>query len=110
MKPILIALKLPAFSASVPAQEASPFSQRGYYITFMQMPTYNLADRKRIVRNIHDDGCNMLLLWVAGVYRSQKFPITWVSLRGGTGNRGLTARRSYVGLHVGCSIGGRRRT
>jgi hypothetical protein len=43
----------------------------------MRMPTYDLADWKRIVNGIHDDGGNTLLLWVAGAFRSQKFPITW---------------------------------
>ena len=59
------------------ARDASPFAQRGYYITFMRMPTYDLADWKRIVDGIHDDGGNTLLLWVAGAFRSKKFPITW---------------------------------
>jgi hypothetical protein len=55
----------------------SPFAQRGYYITFMRMPTYDLADWRRIVDGIHDDGGNTLLLWVAGAFRSEKYPITW---------------------------------
>ena len=54
-----------------------PFAQRGYYITFMRMPTYDLADWRRIIDGIHDDGGNTLLLWVAGAFRSRKFPITW---------------------------------
>src|SRR5262249_43291172 len=54
-----------------------PFAQRGYYITFMRMPTYDLADWKSIIDGIHDDGGNTLLLWVAGAFRSRKFPITW---------------------------------
>ena len=54
-----------------------PFAQRGYYITFMRMPTYDLADWKRIVDGIHDDGGNTLLLWVGGAFRSKKYPITW---------------------------------
>ena len=54
-----------------------PFAQRGYYITFMRMPTYDLADWRRIVDGIRDDGGNTLLLWVAGAFRSRKFPITW---------------------------------
>jgi hypothetical protein len=59
------------------AQATSPFSQRGYYITFMRMPTYDLADWKRIVDGIKDDGGNTLLLWVAGAFRSKNFPMTW---------------------------------
>src|SRR5689334_4328888 len=54
-----------------------PFAQRGYYITFMRMPTYDLADWKRIVDGIKDDGGNTLLLWVGGAFRSRKYPITW---------------------------------
>jgi hypothetical protein len=77
MKPILAALILLALPASFSSQNASPFAQRGYYITFMRMPTYDLTDWKRIVDDIHDDGGNMLLLWVAGAFRSQKFPVTW---------------------------------
>jgi hypothetical protein len=55
----------------------SAFAERGYYITFMRMPTYDLAGWKRIVDDIHDDGGNLLLLWTAGAFRSSKFPITW---------------------------------
>ena len=58
-------------------RDNSPFAQRGYYITFMRMPTYDLADWRRIIDGIHDDGGNTLLLWVAGAFRSRKFPITW---------------------------------
>ncbi len=69
-------LTLPA-----PAEDDRPvaglFAQRGYYITFMRMPTYDLADWRRIIDGIHDDGGNTLLLWVAGAFRSRKFPITW---------------------------------
>jgi hypothetical protein len=54
-----------------------PFTQRGYYITFMRMPTYDLADWKQVVNGIHDDGGNTLLLWVAGAFRSKRFPATW---------------------------------
>jgi hypothetical protein len=53
------------------------FAQRGYYITFMRMPTYDLADWEKIVDGIHDDGGNTLLLWMAGAFRSEKYPITW---------------------------------
>ena len=41
------------------------------------MPTYDLDDWKRIVDGIHDDGGNLLLLWMGGAFRSQKFPVTW---------------------------------
>ena len=77
MSPMLPTLLLLASSVSAPARDASPFAQRGYYITFMRMPTYDLADWRLIVDGIHDDGGNTLLLWVGGAFRSNKFPITW---------------------------------
>jgi hypothetical protein len=64
----------------LPADEGKPdgpFAQRGYYITFMRMPTYDLDDWKVIIDGIHADGGNTLLLWVAGAFRSEKYPITW---------------------------------
>jgi hypothetical protein len=64
-------------SCPASARDASPFTQWGYYITFMRMPTYDLSDWKRIVDGINEDGGNTLLLWVAGAFRSKKFPITW---------------------------------
>src|SRR5438445_3220255 len=73
---ILAALALLALPSDDLKAEG-PFAQRGYYITFMRMPTYDLADWKKIVDSIHDDGGNTLLLWVGGAFFSQKFPITW---------------------------------
>src|SRR4051812_31674273 len=78
----MLALLTATILALAPAAEDdrrddSPFTRRGYYITFMRMPTYDLADWRRIVDGIHDDGGNTLLLWVAGAFRSRKFPITW---------------------------------
>ena len=56
-------LAVAAFAAepSTETTPQSPFKERGYYITFMRMPTYDLADWKRIVDGIHDDGGNLLL-------------------------------------------------
>src|SRR4051794_17561709 len=54
-----------------------PFSERGYYITFMRMPTYDLADWRRVVDGIRDDGGNLLLLWMGGAFRSEQYPVTW---------------------------------
>ncbi|WP_406699518.1 hypothetical protein V5E97_11700 [Singulisphaera sp. Ch08] len=79
MFPMLVAVTL--LTLPTPAEDErrddGPFAQRGYYITFMRMPTYDLADWKRIVDGIHDDGGNTLLLWVAGAFRSEKYPVTW---------------------------------
>jgi len=65
--------------ARLPAPEKppSPFAQRGYYITFMRMPTYGLAQWKDILDCCQADGANLLLLWMGGAFRSRKFPITW---------------------------------
>jgi hypothetical protein len=77
MNSILATLILLSPPASCNFPNASPFTQRGYYITFMRMPTYDLADWKRIVNGIHEDGGNTLLLWIGGAFRSKKYPITW---------------------------------
>src|SRR5207248_4302522 len=76
MNSILTALALMALPADG-VKTDGPFAQRGYYITLMRMPTYDLADWRRIVDDIHDDGGNTLLLWVAGAFRSERYPITW---------------------------------
>lgn len=73
----LACLVLAATAAEPSAGSQAPFQERGYYITFMRMPTYDLAAWKRIVDGIHDDSGNLLLLWMGGAFRSQKFPITW---------------------------------
>lgn len=73
----LVWLMLAACGAEPSAGHQSPFQERGYYITFMRMPTYDLAAWKQIVDGIHDDGGNLLLLWIGGAFRSQKFPVTW---------------------------------
>lgn len=76
MSLILSALVVVGLSAG-DASGDGPFAQRGYYMTFMRMPTYDLADWTRIVDGIHDDGGNTLVLWVGGGFRSRKYPITW---------------------------------
>ena len=71
----LLSLHSPALRAADPP--SSPFAQRGYYITFMRMPTYGLAQWKQILDAIHADGGNLLLLWMGGAFRSKQFPVTW---------------------------------
>jgi hypothetical protein len=74
----ILNLGLPIFGASsAGAKVASPFTQRGYYITFMRMPTYGRAQWRRILDCIREDGGNLLILWMGGGFRSRKFPITW---------------------------------
>ena len=50
---------------------------RGYYFTFMRMPTYGLPEWKQIIQAVGEDGGNMILLWLGGGFHSRKFPITW---------------------------------
>jgi hypothetical protein len=78
MKSIVSALFLLALLPQwAVASELSPFSVRGYYLTFMRMPTYGLSAWKTIVDDVRSDGGNMLVLWTAGAFRSEKFPVTW---------------------------------
>lgn len=54
-----------------------PFQNCGYYLCFMRMPTFGLAAWKEILDAIALDGANTIILWMAGAFRSKKFPITW---------------------------------
>ncbi|MDG3007887.1 hypothetical protein [Paludisphaera mucosa] len=76
IRPLLAALMTLTAAAPLGASEKT-FARRGYYITFMRMPTYDLKDWRRIVDAVRDDGGDTLLLWVAGGFRSKKYPITW---------------------------------
>ncbi len=53
------------------------FAVRGYYTTFMRMPTFGLPEWKQMIDCMKDDGANFLILWTAGAFRSKQFPITW---------------------------------
>src|SRR5687767_5839776 len=68
----------PLAAAPAPAtMPAASFAQRGYYVTFMRMPTYGLPQWKQALDAFAADGANALLLWMAGGFRSKKFPVTW---------------------------------
>ena len=54
-----------------------PFTGRGYYVTLMRMPVMGLDEWKQAVDCFAEDDINTLILWTAGGFRSQKFPITW---------------------------------
>ncbi|MGI8604825.1 MAG: hypothetical protein ACR2OZ_17790 [Verrucomicrobiales bacterium] len=71
--PVLLALLL--IENSAPAEPA--LSIRGYYTTFMRMPTFGLTEWQRMINAMHEDGTNCLILWTAGAFRSKKFPVTW---------------------------------
>src|SRR5436190_12352174 len=74
----LLALVVLALFPWKPASAVeTPISIRGYYVTFMRMPTFGLPQWKQMIDCMADDGANTLLLWTAGGFRSKKFPITW---------------------------------
>jgi hypothetical protein len=67
---------------SGPQGQATPsmkevFSPRGYYLILPRMPTFGLSEWRSILNHMREDQCNFLILWVAGGFRSRKFPITW---------------------------------
>lgn len=63
--------------APAAAEASRGFEHRGYYITFMRMPTFGLAAWKLAIDCFAADGINLLILWMAGGFRSKKFPQTW---------------------------------
>jgi hypothetical protein len=58
-------------------ESAEPIQLRGYYFTFCRMPTLGYPEWTSIVDDMAADGANVFILWVAGGFRSHKFPITW---------------------------------
>jgi hypothetical protein len=59
------------------AEPKEAFQQRGYYITFMRMPTFGISAWKAAVDCFATDGINLLILWMGGGFASKKFPVTW---------------------------------
>lgn len=82
---------------TIPSRAASTevFAQRGYYITFMRMPTFGLNEWKRAMHGFREDGVNLLLFWMAGSFRSKSFPITWKY-----NEEHLNVRRDFVRLLI----------
>jgi hypothetical protein len=70
-------LLLAAMTAKATATTNEPFAIRGYYTTFMRMPTFGLPEWKQMIDGMKEDGANFLVLWTAGGFRSKAFPITW---------------------------------
>jgi hypothetical protein len=71
-------LVLLTLAAGASAEEpAPPFRVRGYYLTLMRMPTFDRADWAQFVDRARADGGNTLILWMAGGFRSKRFPETW---------------------------------
>lgn len=68
---------LSSTGSSAFTNHTEPFTERGYYITFMRGPLFTLDVWKQIFDDVKLDGGNMVVLWMAGAFRSEKFPITW---------------------------------
>src|SRR5436190_2130985 len=92
-------------SATLGAEPAPVFPQRGYYLCFMRMPAFGLAVWKEILDDAASDGANIVILWMAGAFRSTKFPITWqwtkdhANIKAGFG-RELIAHAHQRGIKV----------
>jgi hypothetical protein len=69
-------LGLVAFGA--PARAAAPvFAQRGYYLLPCRTPTLGYEACRDLVDCLAEDGANTVVLWIAGGFRSKRFPLTW---------------------------------
>ncbi len=58
-------------------QAAEPYTDRGYYLTFMRMPVMGLPEWQKAMDCFAEDQANVVILWMGGGFRSKKFPITW---------------------------------
>ncbi len=77
MKRCLHFLFLLATTVLAAAATSEPFAIRGYYTTFMRMPTFGLPEWRQMIDCMKEDGANFLILWTAGGFRSKAFPVTW---------------------------------
>ncbi len=53
------------------------FSIRGYYVIPSRNQFWGLDEWCRYVDCSYEDGCNFLILWIAGSFRSRLYPETW---------------------------------
>lgn len=63
--------------AANPPKGDGPFRHRGYYTIMTRYPTAGLAVWKHILDCMAADGCNLLVHWIGGGFRSRKYPHTW---------------------------------
>ncbi len=56
---------------------APVFAQRGYYVLPCRTPTLGYEACRDMVDCMADDQANTVILWIAGGFRSKKFPVTW---------------------------------
>jgi hypothetical protein len=74
---LLLLFVLASVVAPTRAATNGSLSIRGYYVTFMRMPTFGLPAWKQMIDGMKEDEANTLILWTAGGFRSKQFPITW---------------------------------
>lgn len=72
-----LALLVVLLAAGIARADEPAFAIRGYYVTFMRMPTFGRSVWAQILDRIKADGGNTLILWTAGGFRSKRFPETW---------------------------------
>ncbi len=53
------------------------FRERGYYTLGNRYPTAGLEVWKNIIDCMRADNCNLLIHWIAGAFKSKKYPDTW---------------------------------
>jgi hypothetical protein len=59
------------------AAPAPVLQHRGFYLCFMRLPTLELDVWREIIDGTAADGANTIILWMAGAFRSKRFPVTW---------------------------------
>jgi hypothetical protein len=69
-------LGLATLAATQPGVK-SIFSERGYYLLPCRTPTLGYTVYRDLFDELAKDRVNTLILWLAGGFRSRKFPITW---------------------------------
>ena len=56
---------------------APAFAQRGYYVLPSRTPTFGYDACREMIDSMSDDAATTVILWLAGGFRSKKFPVTW---------------------------------
>ncbi len=62
---------------ALPPGSGAVFAQRGYYLLPNRAPTLGYEACCDMVDAMAEDRANTVILWLAGGFRSKKFPITW---------------------------------
>ena len=73
---VLLGLAVSTAAAADPPA-GGPFAHRGYYLTLTRTPTYGLDAWKKTIDCVRADGGNLVIVWTAGGFKSEKFPATW---------------------------------